>query len=122
MPTLTYQPLSMLECLDVLRAAGVTRAAFFDGESPYVVPMSYQWEAQGTTPEVILIFPDEGRKADALRVCDRVCLEFELPGVGYVDVVLLEGRANLALWEEGRAMAVTVPAEDVSGRRFFLPQ
>ena len=66
MPSLTYQPLSAVQCLDVLRSAHVTRAAFTDGTRPYIVPMAFQLEAEGTTPLIYLCMPDKGRKVDCL--------------------------------------------------------
>lgn len=121
MSQLVYQPLSAMECMDVLRAAHVTRAAFFDGERPYVVPMAFQLEFEGMTPLIYLCMPDAGRKVDGLCRCDRVCLEFESPACAWVDVVLLEGQAFLDVWERGKGLALHVRGEEVSGRRFFLP-
>lgn len=121
MPSLTFQPLNMMECLDVLRATAVTRAAFCDGEHPYVVPLAFQLDCEGMTPVIHLCMPDSGRKVDCLRRCDRVCLEFESPGCAWVDVVLLEGMAALDAWEKDAGIALHVRAEEMSGRRFFLP-
>lgn len=122
MPSLTYQPLTQVQCLDVLRAAHVTRAAFTDGEKPYLVPMAFQLEFAGMTPLIHLCMPDAGRKVEYLCRCDRVCLEFEEPSCAWVDVVLLEGRAFLDAWEKGKGLALHVQGEEVSGRRFFLPE
>lgn len=122
MPLLTCQTLNMLECLDVLRGTSVTRAAFCDGERPYVVPMAFQLDCEGVTPLVRLCMPDGGRKVACLCRCDMVCLEFEAPGCAWVDVVLLEGTAALDAWEKGEGLAVHVKAERMSGRRFFLPE
>lgn len=122
MPSLVYQPLSAMECLDVLRAAHVTRAAFTDGQRPYIVPMAFRLECDGTTPLIILCMPDTGRKVEYLCRCDHVCLEFESPACAWVDVVLLEGQAFLDAWERGKGIALHVRGEEVSGRRFFLPE
>jgi len=122
MPSLTYQPLTGMQCLDVLRAAHVTRAAFTDGEKPYLVPMAFQLEFEGMTPQIHLCMPDTGRKVECLCRCDRVCLEFEAPACAWVDVVLLEGQAFLEAWEKGKGLALHVRGEEVSGRRFFLPE
>lgn len=122
MPQLVYQPLTQVECLDVLRAVHVTRAAFCDGERPYVVPMAFQLVCEGTTPSIYLCMPDTGRKVDCLCRCDRVCLEFESPSCAWVDVVLLEGQASLDAWEKGVGLALHVKGDEISGRRFFLPE
>ena len=122
MSQLVYQPLSSAECLDVLRAAHVTRAAFCNGERPYIVPMAFQLAAEGATPLVYLSMPDAGRKVEYLCQRDRVCLEFEAPACAWVDVVLLEGQAFLDAWERGKGLALHVRGEEVSGRRFFLPE
>lgn len=122
MSQLVYQPLTAVECLDVLRAAHVTRAAFCDGERPYVVPMAFRLECEGVTPLIYLCMPDTGRKVDSLCRCDRVCLEFEEPACAWVSVVLLEGQAFLDAWEKGKGLALHVRGEEVSGRRFFLPE
>ena len=122
MSQLVYQPLSAVECMDVLRGARVTRAALTDGERPYLVPMAFQLACEGATPLIYLCMPDTGRKIDCLCRCDRVCLEFEQPGCAWVDVVLLEGQAFLDAWEKGTGLALHVKGETVSGRRFFLPE
>lgn len=122
MPMLTYQELSPAACVEVLRGAHVTRAAFTDGESPYLVPMAFQLDAEGLTPVIRLCMPDTGRKVECLCRCDRVCLEFEQPGCAWVDVVLVEGAAALDAWEKGEGLALHVRAEKMSGRRFFLPE
>ena len=121
MPTLTWQELTPVECLGVLRAAHVTRAAFCDGERPYLVPLAFLLDAEGLVPVIRLAMPDTGRTADCLRRCSRVCLEFEEPGCAWVDVVLLEGRAEPDAREQG-GMILHVCAEALSGRRFFLPE
>lgn len=122
MPQLVCQILTPVECLDVLRAARVVRAAFTDAERPYLVPMAFQLEFEGTTPLIYLCMPDRGRKVNCLCRCDRVCLEFEQPGCAWVDVVLAEGPAILDAWEKGTGLALHVKGESLSGRRFFLPE
>lgn len=122
MPSLIYQPLSAVECLDVLRSAHVTRAAFTDGERPYLVPMAFQLDFEGTMPLIRLCMPDKGRKVGCLCQCDQVCLEFEEPSCAWVDVVLLEGQAFLDAWEKGSGLLLHVKGREVSGRRFFLPE
>ena len=122
MPSLTYQSLTQVQCLDVLRSAHVTRAAFTDGTRPYIVPMAFQLEAEGTTPLIYLCMPDKGRKVECLSRCDRICLEFEQPACAWVDVVLLEGPAILDAWEKEKGLLLHVRGEEVSGRRFFLPE
>jgi len=120
MPSLTYQPLTQMQCLEVLRSAYVTRAAFTDGTRPYIVPMTFQMEAEGVTPLICLCMPDKGRKVEYLCRCDQVCLEFEQPACAWVDVVLVEGGVVLDAWEKGQGILVHVRGEAVSGRRFFL--
>lgn len=122
MPNLTYQELTSAECWEVLRGASVTRAAFCDGEKPYLVPMAFQLSFDGMTPLVHLCMPDHGRKLDCLMRCDRVCLEFERPSCAWVDVVLAQGAAALDAWEKGVGLALHVRADEISGRRFFLPK
>ncbi len=121
MPRLTFVPLHAVDCLDVLRHAHVTRAAFTDGAQPYLVPMAFALDCDGTVPLIRLCMPDEGRKVDCLCRCDRVCLEFESPGCAWVDVVLLEGQAVLDAWEKGTGLTLHIRGETMSGRRFFLP-
>ena len=119
MPALTYQPLTRMQCLDVLRSARVTRVAFTDGRHPYIVPMAFQLEAEGVTPLIYLCMPDKGRKVEYLCRCDRVCLEFEQPSCAWVDVVLLEGQAVLDAWEKDKGLLLHVRGAEISGRRFF---
>ena len=108
-----------MDCLEVLRSVSVTRAAFTDGAAPYVVPMAFRLDAEGLTPVICLCMPANGRKADCLRALPRLCLEFESPSCAWVDVVLLEGRAQLTDWAQGEGLIVRVRAESLTGRRFF---
>ena len=39
MPTLMYQELNAMECLEVIRSTAVTRAAFTDGARPFLAPI-----------------------------------------------------------------------------------
>lgn len=121
MGMLTYQEMSEWECLDVLRQSHVLRAAFFDGKAPYLVPMGFEWFAEGLQPVICLMMPREGRKAEALRHCDRVCLEWERPGASGIEVVLGEGHAVVAN-EEAQGIVCAVWLDEISGRRFFLPE
>ena len=108
-----------MDCLEVLRSVSVTRAAFTDGAAPDVVPMAFRLDAEGLTPVICLCMPANGRKADCLRALPRLCLEFESPSCAWVDVVLLEGRAQLTDWAQGEGLIVRVRAESLTGRRFF---
>lgn len=119
MPDMRYQPLAHLQCLDVLRSARVTRAAFTDGTRPYIVPMAFQLEAEGLMPLIYLCMPDHGRKVTYLSCCDRICLEFEQPSCAWVDVVLVEGAAVLDAWEQSKGLVLHVQGKEISGRRFF---
>ena len=118
---LICQELNYLECLAVLRSTSLTRAAFTDGDAPYVVPMGFLLDAEGITPVIRLCMPASGRKADCLAKHPRVCLEFESPGCAWADVVLLEGEAVPDLQDEENRLLLHIPAESLSGRRFFLP-
>ncbi|MBQ7850812.1 MAG: pyridoxamine 5'-phosphate oxidase family protein [Clostridia bacterium] len=114
--------LSFLECLEVLRSTSLTRAAFTDGDAPYVVPMGFVLDAHGLMPVIRLCMASGGRKAACLAKRTRVCLEFESPGCAWADVVLLEGEAVTDLWDEECGGVLHVTAEALSGRRFFLPE
>ena len=52
MPELKYMELNLMQILDVLRAARLTRLAVSDQDQPYVVPMHYQLEV--TRGQVII--------------------------------------------------------------------
>ena len=118
MSSMCYQALSFAECLEILRQAKATRAAFFDGHAPYVVPMGFEWFTSGMQPVICLMMPGEGRKAEALSVCPQVCLEFEAPEAAAIQA---EGKA-VPLHEEDDAMVYAIPVETMSGRRYFLPE
>ena len=120
MSSMCYQALSFAECMEILRQARATRAAFFDGHAPYVVPMGFEWFTSGMQPVICLMMPGEGRKAEALSIYPRVCMESEAPEVAAIQVVLAEGKA-VPLHEEDGAMAYAIPVETMSGRRYFLP-
>lgn len=121
MGMLTYQEMNEWECLDVIRQSHALRAAFFDGEAPYLVPMGFEWFTEGMQPVICLMMPREGRKAAAIRRCDRVCLEWERPGAASLEVVLGEGKMTV-IREEEPGLVCAVWIEEISGRRFFLPE
>ncbi|MGN1021371.1 MAG: pyridoxamine 5'-phosphate oxidase family protein [Aristaeellaceae bacterium] len=113
--------LNLMQILDVLRAGGLARLAVSDRDQPYVVPLRYQLEVAGGQVIIHLTTPERGRKADILRRNALVCLEFELPGCAWLDVVVLEGRASVGLRGAGGAADIRVPASALTGRRYFVP-
>ncbi|MGN0779199.1 MAG: pyridoxamine 5'-phosphate oxidase family protein [Aristaeellaceae bacterium] len=119
MPELRYQELNLMQMLDVLRAARLTRLAVADGPQPYVVPLCYQLEVTRGQIVIHLSMPEQGRKVDILHRNALVCLEFELPACAWVDVVVLEGRAAVGMREPGRGMDVCIQAVSMTGRRYF---
>ena len=121
MPELKYMELNLMQILDVLRAARLTRLAVSDHDQPYVAPMHYQLEVTQGQMIIHLTVPEGGRKAETLRRNALVCLEFELPGCAWVDTVIMEGRAAVGLREAGRAVDILVPAAAMTGRRYFVP-
>ena len=121
MPDLSYMELNLMQMLDVLRAASLTRLAVSERDQPYVVPLHYQLEVTRGQVIIHLTMPEGGRKAETLRRNALVCLEFELPGCAWVDTVILEGRAAVGLRESGRAADIRVAAAAMTGRRYFVP-
>ena len=121
MPELKYMELNLMQILDVLRAARLTRLAVSDHDQPYVAPMHYQLEVTRGQVIIHLTMPEGGRKAETLRRNALVCLEFELPGCAWVDTVIMEGRAAVGLREAGRALDIRVTAAAMTGRRYFVP-
>ena len=122
MAELHYEHLTRGQCLQVLQAAHVTRAGFQDARGPYVTPMAFCLSQGEEGPLVYLWLQEGGRKAGCLRFSEQICLEFEEPGCGYVDVVLAEGQARPEAWERGAGLVVSLRPESLTGRRFFLPQ
>lgn len=120
MADLRYMELNLMQIFDVLRAAGVARLAVCSGGQPYVVPVTYQLEADGSAAVLHLASPGSGRKLDMLRRNKNVCLEAELPSCAWLDTVLLEGEAAIGAAAEC-GVFITVKAETLSGRRYFLP-
>lgn len=121
MAEMRYEHLTRGQCLQVLQSAHVTRAGFQDAQGPYVTPMAFCLMQGEAGPEVFLWLQEGGRKAGCLRRGGRVCLEFEEPGDGYVDVVLAQGEAQLQAWERGAGIVASLRPETLTGRRFFLP-
>lgn len=120
MADLCYMELNLMQIFDVLRSADFVRLALCGGDGAYVAPMAFQLEVRGGTAVVHMASPARGRKIDMLRRCAQVCIEAELPGCGWLDTVLLEGRAVIGA-EEAGGVRVSVPAESLTGRRYFLP-
>ena len=121
MTDLTYMELNLMQMLDVLRAVRTARLAVAEGAQPYVIPVFFQLEVYRRSVVIHLAMPDHGRKAEALRRSSQVCLIFELPGCGWLDTVLIEGRGVLNPSETEAGVILSVPAETMTGRRYFLP-
>lgn len=122
MPQLRYQALNLMQVFDVLRHASIARLAVAEDGRPYVVPVAFQLEVKDAEIILHMVSLPEGRKMNALRGNDRVCVEIDLPSCAWVDTVLVEGRATVGLAEPGKAIELRVAAERTSGRRFFLPE
>ncbi|MGE5507018.1 MAG: pyridoxamine 5'-phosphate oxidase family protein [Chitinophagales bacterium] len=93
---------------EVIRQAEVCRIGFVDGDTPYVLPLSFGFDG------VALFFHSapEGRKVDVLERNNRVCVEFDA-----VDGIAKTGapcnwtaRYRSVLWF-GRATLLTDEAE-----------
>jgi nitroimidazol reductase NimA-like FMN-containing flavoprotein (pyridoxamine 5'-phosphate oxidase superfamily) len=57
----------------VIRNARICRIALYDGERPYIVPLSFGYEGK----HIYLHSAREGRKIDILKLNPMVCFEFE---------------------------------------------
>ena len=103
----------------ILRRATVCRIGFTGKDGPYVVPMSFGYEAGC----LYLHSAREGRKIDLLREDPRVCFEVDLD----VDVVRKENPCQWSLRYRsvvgfGRAVLVQDPEEKRHGLETILRQ
>jgi hypothetical protein len=101
----------------ILRRATVCRIGFTGKDGPYVVPMSFGYEAGC----LYLHSAREGRKIDLLREDPRVCFEVDLD----VDVVRKENPCQWSLRYRsvvgfGRAVLVEDPEEKRRGLEIIL--
>lgn len=63
------------EILDVLNRCEVLRVAMTDGETPYVVPVSFGPDTDGEMPVLYFHGAKRGMKLDFLRKNPKVCVE-----------------------------------------------
>ena len=122
MPKRHWQALNLLQMYDILRGADWCRLAVEEDGQPWCVPMHYQFEIARGVTYIHLTMPDHGRKLDAMARNDRVCLEFELPGCAWLDVLVITGRATVGVYVPGELMHLRVRVLEMSGRRFFMPE
>ena len=120
MPKRRWQELNLLQMYDILRSVDRCRLAVEEDGQPWCVPMSFQFEIARGVTFIHLAMPDHGRKLDALTLNDRVCLEFELPGCAWLDVLIITGRATVGVYVPGELMHLRVRVQEMSARRFFL--
>ena len=66
------------EILDVLSRCDTMRLGICDGGTPYVVPLSFGFEADGGSIAVYFHGAKAGRKAELLQTRPRVCVEADL--------------------------------------------
>ena len=120
MPKWHWQELNLLQMYDILRGTDRCRLAVEEGGQPWCVPMHFQFEIAKGVTFIHLTMPDHGRKLDAMAQNDRVCLEFELPGCAWLDVLVVTGRATVGVYVPGEMMHLRVRVKEMSARRFFL--
>ena len=119
MPKWHWRELNLLQMYDILRAADWCRLAVEEDGQPWCVPMHFQFEIARGMTFIHLTMPDHGRKLDAMTLNDRVCLEFELPGCAWLDVLVVTGRATVGLYVPGELIHLRVRVLEMSARRFF---
>ena len=122
MPKRRWQKLNLLQMYDILRGAELCRLAVEEEGQPWCVPMHFQFEISRGSTFIHLAMPDHGRKLEAMATNDRVCLEFELPGCAWLDVLIVTGRATVGVYVPGQLMHLRVRVLEMSGRRFFLEE
>ena len=119
MPKRHWQELNLLQMYDILRGADRCRLAVEEDGQPWCVPMDFQFEITRGATFIHLTMPDHGRKLDAMAMNDRVCLEFEMPGCAWLDVLIVTGRATVGVYIPGELMHLRVRVKEMSARRFF---
>ena len=119
MPKWHWQELNLLQMYDILRGVEWCRLAVEEDGRPWCVPMHFQFEIASGVTYIHLTMPDHGRKLDAMALNDRVCLEFELPGCAWLDVLVATGRATVGLYMPGELIHLRVRVLEMSARRFF---
>ncbi|NLT73739.1 MAG: pyridoxamine 5'-phosphate oxidase family protein [Chloroflexi bacterium] len=94
----------------IIRRCGVCRLGVVSEGEPYVVPLSFGYDGSA----VYLHMAGSGRKLDALRTGQQVCLEWDLPGrVQRGEDACAWGQAYESVIAYGRPEIV----EDQAGRR-----
>ena len=122
MPKRHWQQLNLLQMYDILRGTDLCRLAVEENGQPWCVPMHFQFEISRGATFIHLVMPDHGRKLAAMASNDLVCLEFELPGCAWLDVLIVTGRATVGIYVPGEAMHLRVRVKEMSARRFFLEE
>lgn len=115
-----YSELSTHQILTVLRTTNVAYLALAAEGQPYVIPMRYTLDAQGDTPVVCMSTSAYSLKSAILHANPQVCIAFSLLGCAWIDSVLLLGAAQLDEADDMPQLSFTVPAEVLSGRRYYL--
>lgn len=71
------QVTNMDEIVSIIGKCEVCRLGLVDGGKPYVVPMNFGFEVQGTSLTLYFHCAKEGRKIDILRADPSVCFEMD---------------------------------------------
>lgn len=69
---------SFFEILDVIEKSDVVRVSFFDGEYPYIVPLSFGFEANGENIRLYFHCASEGKKIALIQKNNKVCFECDI--------------------------------------------
>lgn len=89
------------EVIAVMRQCAVVRVALFDGDYPYIVPLNFGVQVNGSTITLYFHCAGEGKKLELIKHCNKAAFEMDRPGR------FIDGE---------KACASTMPFESVCGR------
>ena len=97
---------------DILERAQILHLGMIDGEVPYVVPLHYGFEYDGTAVTLFVHSAKEGRKLDVLSKNDNVFVEIDCDAALLpADVPCAWGSTFASVMGEGKATLLEDPAE-----------
>lgn len=69
---------SFSEILDIVEKSDVVRVSFFDEKYPYIVPLSFGFEADGDDLKLYFHCAAEGKKIELIEKNNNVCFECDV--------------------------------------------
>lgn len=115
-----YEKMTFREMMQLFNEVKYCRLATADNNQPYAIPMYFKYIMNGRKIKFILRSRDNGLKMRFMDSNNRVALEFDTQGDGYVESVVVLGRVKIYDDPNGYYATIEVLPYKITGRRYLI--